>query len=112
MSQENPSPEFATDYLSPDRFDEAIKKSITDNPEMTFDFHEKLLTCWGANIIRKLRGEQELTQKEIAEKVGISQSFIARLENPNSNKEMSINTLVKVLNVLGYKAVINLIKVK
>lgn len=56
------------------------------------------------NLIKKMiriRKKQGISQKQLAEKCGINQSAIARMEKMNHVPQ--INTLLKLLIPLGYK---------
>jgi ribosome-binding protein aMBF1 (putative translation factor) len=50
--------------------------------------------------IATARAQQGLTQKQLAEKCGLSQSVIARLERSTHSPQMS--TVLRVLKPLGY----------
>lgn len=49
----------------------------------------------------KIRYESKLSQRELAKKIGIAQSTIARMEK--NMHSMSLSNFVKLLSVLGYK---------
>ena len=49
----------------------------------------------------KLRNESNISQSELARRVGIARSTIARMEK--NMHSMSIGNFVKVLDTLGYK---------
>ena len=49
----------------------------------------------------KIRYESKLSQWELAKKIGIAQSTIARMEK--NMHSMSIGNFTKLLDVLGYK---------
>lgn len=49
----------------------------------------------------KIRYESKLSQRDLAKKVGIAQSTIARMEK--NMHSMSIGNFTKLLDVLGYK---------
>lgn len=51
--------------------------------------------------IRKLRKKDDLSQQELAERLGISKSEISRIENGKQN--LSLERLQRVLNALGHK---------
>ena len=79
-------------------FDEYLKKQLED-PEFKKEY-DALEPEYA--IIRQLiqaRNELNLTQEELAQKIGIKQSNISRLERGNSNP--SINFLKKVAAGLG-----------
>ena len=54
--------------------------------------------------MRKARHEAGLTQQELAERTGIQQANISRIENGNGNP--SLATLTKIANGMGKKLVI------
>ena len=49
----------------------------------------------------KIRYESKLSQRDLAKKIGIAQSTIARLEK--NMHSMSISNYTKLLDALGYK---------
>jgi transcriptional regulator with XRE-family HTH domain len=49
----------------------------------------------------KIRYESKISQRELAQEIGIAQSTIARMEK--NMHSMSIGNFVKVLSSLGYK---------
>ncbi|MBU0676174.1 MAG: helix-turn-helix domain-containing protein [Proteobacteria bacterium] len=53
----------------------------------------------GETLVKAWRGYFKLTQKELAEKAGMKQSALARLENGNSNPRKA--TLKKIAEALG-----------
>ena len=67
-----------------------INKEAINNEE--FDLISKYL---------KIRYESNLSQRELANRIGIAQSTIARMEK--NMHSMSIGNFTKLLDVLGYK---------
>ena len=55
------------------------------------------------NKIKKARKDLDLTQTELAELVGVSQSRIARIEGGVGTKNMSFDLLFRILSALGYE---------
>lgn len=55
----------------------------------------------------KARHEAGLTQKELAEKTGIQQANISRIENGNGNP--SVATLCKIAQGMGKKLIISFV---
>ena len=49
----------------------------------------------------KLRYESNISQRELANRIGIAQSTIARMEK--NMHSMSLGNFIKILSVLGYK---------
>lgn len=60
--------------------------------------------------VLKARQKAGLTQAEVAEKIGTTQSAIARLESISSSHSPSVNTLQKYAKALGYRLQIRLVK--
>ena len=67
-----------------------IRNEIVDDQE--FDLICKYL---------KIRYESKISQRELASKIGIAQSTIARMEK--NMHSMSISNFTKLLDALGYK---------
>lgn len=77
-----------------------VKKAYDDLDE-EFAFLDEVL---------RARAEAGLTQAEVAERVGTTQSAIARLESAEPKHSPSIATLQKYAKALGYRVQIRLIK--
>ncbi len=56
----------------------------------------------GRNI-GEYRRKKKISQEKLAEKVGISFSYISQIEAPNVVKKMSIEVLYDIANALGVK---------
>ena len=102
--------EYTSKELSPDRFDNAIERAIESNQAMRLEYERVSVKLRIAEMLRRLREESQITQKELAERVSVPQSFISRLENPTADKDPSISTLSKIAHAFGYKVVIGLEK--
>jgi predicted transcriptional regulator len=62
--------------------------------------------------VLKARAQAGLTQAEVAERVGTTQSAIARLESGARKHSPSIATLQRYARALGYRVQIKLIKAR
>ena len=62
--------------------------------------------------VLKARAQTGLTQAEVAERVGTTQSAIARLESGARKHSPSIATLQRYARALGYRVQIKLIKAR
>lgn len=60
--------------------------------------------------VLKARAESGLTQAEVAERVGTTQSAIARLESAEPKHSPSIATLQRYATALGYRLEVRLVK--
>lgn len=60
--------------------------------------------------VLRARAEAGLTQAEVAERIGTTQSAIARLESAQGKHSPSIATLQKYAKALGYTVQVKLVK--
>ena len=60
--------------------------------------------------VLKARAESGLTQAQVAERIGTTQSAIARLESAEAQHSPSIATLQRYAKALGYKVELRLVK--
>jgi transcriptional regulator with XRE-family HTH domain len=51
--------------------------------------------------IKKYRIENNLTQRELADKVGISLSYLSKIEASNCNKSFSLHVLFDIADALN-----------
>ncbi|TJX14596.1 helix-turn-helix transcriptional regulator [Tissierella creatinini] len=51
--------------------------------------------------IKKFRVQNNLTQRELAEKVGISLSYLTKIEATNCNKSFSLHVLFDIADALN-----------
>lgn len=61
------------------------KKEIKENPEIDSIIEKEEILYTISEFIIKYREENEITQKELAEKLKVNQSMIAKLESGNYN---------------------------
>ncbi|HKL75332.1 MAG: helix-turn-helix transcriptional regulator [Halanaerobiales bacterium] len=78
-----------------------VKKTLMQNPDVKKEYNDLDVMYEIKKQIIKYRIENNLSQKELAEKIGTKQSAISRLENDDYNP--SIEFLDKVANALGKK---------
>ena len=83
-----------------DDFDMYLKEQMT-NPEFKKEWDKNELEYQLMMMILKARNEQHLTQSELAERTGIRQSNISRIEKGQALP--SISTLSKIAHGLGKK---------
>jgi transcriptional regulator with XRE-family HTH domain len=94
----------------PEALDEAwalVKDRMQRDPRLRLEYLARELLHEISEQLYALRKEAGLTQQELADKINVPQSFIARLENPyTTNKHPSLPTLAKVAAALGRKLVV------
>lgn len=81
-----------------DDFDKYLDEQL-QNPEFKKEWDENELEYQLMMMILKARNEQNLTQSELAERIGIRQSNISRIEKGQALP--SISTLCKIARGLG-----------
>ena len=63
------------------------------------EFHEKALAWYYGQLLRDRRLELKMTQREVAEKLGREQSYVARVERGKAN--IQISSFFRIAAVLG-----------
>jgi transcriptional regulator with XRE-family HTH domain len=90
-----------------DKADALIKEKMQRDPRSRLEYLAHELLHEISEQLYALRKEAGLTQQELADKIDVPQSFIARLESPyTTNKHPSLPTLAKVAAALGRKLVV------
>ena len=83
-----------------DMLDEKYGKFGT---ESRAEFDAKALAWYYGNLIRDRRQELKLTQREVAEKIGREQTYIARVEKGKTDLQLS--SFFRLATVLGIQLV-------
>lgn len=65
------------------------------------EYEEEVEACLIGASIKEARKAQNLTQKELGEKIGIKSAQISKIEN---GRNITISTIIKVLKALGLTA--------
>ncbi len=86
------------------------KELKSDEFRMAFDEHRFYLQV--AHLISGLRAKTGISQAELADRAGVSQPMMARLESGDSRRTPTFDTIFKVLKALGYTMSINVQKEK
>lgn len=87
-----------------------FKKRALARPEVKKAYDELAEEFAFLDQVLKARTESGFTQAEVAERVGTTQSAIARLESAAPKHSPSIVTLQRYAKALGYKIEIRLVK--
>ena len=75
----------------------------THSTETRNDFDEQSLAWFYGNMLKERRKELKLTQKEVAEKLGRDQSYIARVERGKADIQLS--SFFRIASILGIQFV-------
>lgn len=81
------------------KFDDYLEKRLQD-PELRSNFEAESLRLESVVALLKVREDAGLTRRELARRVDVPQSTIARIERGNNT---SVDTLSKIANALGKK---------
>ncbi len=65
------------------------------------EFHEKAMAWYYGELLREKRKELKLTQVQLAEKTGLKRSYISRVEQGNTDIQLS--SLLRISEALGLK---------
>lgn len=83
-----------------DELDEKYGKPGTSGREL---FDEESIAWFYGNMLRERRKELNMTQKQVAEKLGREQSYIARVENGKADIQLS--SFFRIAAILGIQFV-------
>ena len=75
----------------------------THGTETRYEFDEQSLAWFYGNMLKERRKELKLTQKEVAEKLGRDQSYIARVERGKADIQLS--SFFRIASILGIQFV-------
>ena len=76
-------------------------KKILEDPEIRIKYEEEKAKTEIALMVKRARKNALLTQRELAEKIGTSQSVIARLEGGHDLRTPSLSLLSRIAGVCG-----------
>ena len=74
-----------------------------EEQEFAAEYNRELLINAIAKVVVKLRKNKKLTQSQLADKLGTSQSVIARLESGNDSRIPSLDMLARIANATQTK---------
>lgn len=75
----------------------------THGTETRNEFDEQSLAWFYGNMLKERRMELKLTQREVAEKLGRDQSYIARVERGKADIQLS--SFFRIASILGIQFV-------
>ncbi len=87
-----------------------FKKRALSNPQVKKAYEAAASDFAFLDEVLRARAEAGLTQSEVAERIGTTQSAIARLESAEPKHSPSIATLQKYAKALGYTVEVRLVK--
>ena len=87
-----------------------FKKKALAKPSVRAAYDELSEEFAFLDEVLKARAQSGLTQAEVAERMGTTQSAIARLESASSKHSPSIATLQRYAEALGHRVEVRLVK--
>lgn len=85
--------------------DQLVKKYNKDE-EFKIAYEERQFYLQIAHLVRDLREKVGMSQSEVAKKAKVSQPMIARLESGDHRRTPTIETIHRILAILGYQLVL------
>ena len=85
-----------------------VREMKNDEFRLAFDEHRFYLQI--AHLVSDLRARTGLSQAELAERTGVSQPMIARLEKGDNRRTPTFDTIFRLMKVLGYSMSIHVQK--
>ncbi|MBN1585902.1 MAG: helix-turn-helix transcriptional regulator [Candidatus Omnitrophica bacterium] len=79
--------------------DQVMQKQVKGDPERELNIQVEQVKIAVAEQLVEIREKTGLTQKQLAQKMGVSQQLISRIESGSDN--LTLETLVRFLSVLG-----------
>jgi DNA-binding XRE family transcriptional regulator len=104
-----PQKKYVGDPESFKRLDATIQNVIEHDEKIRFTFEQEKLNLYIAGAIYQLRTQAGLTQAQLAKKAGIPQPFVARIENPESKKRPTLDTLAKIAHAFDKQIMIEIV---
>ena len=87
-----------------------LRAKALANPEIMVEFEKQSQEFSLLDEFLKARAAEGLTQAEVAEKIGTTQSAVARMESGRGKHSPSLATLTKYADALGCKLEIRLVR--
>jgi transcriptional regulator with XRE-family HTH domain len=77
----------------------SLEEMIPDTPEVRRAGKEEAIRLMLTDVMRKVRKDESLSQAEVAERLGVTQSWVSKLESANHDHQ--IESVGRYLDALG-----------
>lgn len=84
----------------------SVLKKLLKNQEFRRGYEQELEKLGLVDALIALRERQDLTQEELARRLGVSQPFIAKLERAETHN-FTLDTLIRIVRALNGELVIH-----
>ncbi len=82
---------------------EELKKHLMENPDFRLGWRLYEMAGEIGRIVSAMRKRSGLTQTQLAERLGVRQSMVAKLESKNPDRMPTFATVARVADVCGYE---------
>ncbi|WP_395685330.1 helix-turn-helix domain-containing protein [Caenimonas koreensis] len=89
-----------------------LRAHALNRPEVAAEFEKQFEEFALLDEFLRARSEQGLTQAEVAERIGTTQSAVARMESGRGKHSPSLATLSRYAEALGCKLEVRLVRVR
>ena len=66
-------------------------------------FHANAFSAYVGEIVQEYREQNNLTQQELSDRLGVKKSYLSRIENGRA--DIRLSTLAKILGCMGFDIV-------
>jgi transcriptional regulator with XRE-family HTH domain len=87
-----------------------LRAQALSRSDVTIEFEKQIEEFALLDEFLRARSEQGLTQAEVAERIGTTQSAVARMESGRGKHSPSLATLAKYAEALGCKLEVRLVR--
>ena len=87
---------------------EMIERKVGDDPEQRAEFEREMLAARISQLAYSMRKAAEMTQQELADAIGTTQSVISRLEDADNDHAPSLKTVQRIAIALDTRAVLEI----
>ena len=82
---------------------EELKQHLTEDPVFRVGWRLYEMAGEIGRVVATMRQRAKLTQTQLAERLGVGQSMVARLESKNPDRMPTFATVARVADVCGYE---------
>ena len=81
---------------------DSVLKEFLIKDEFRLAYEERKFYLKVAKLVSELRAKSGMSQAEVADRAGVSQPLVARLEKGDHRRTPTFDTIHKILNAMGY----------
>jgi transcriptional regulator with XRE-family HTH domain len=89
-----------------------VIEELKSDPEFKAAYDAKARLLKMGRLLRQARGNRNLTQKDVASKVGVAQSEVSRIESGEGVNGPAFDTFVSYAHAMGMDVIVELVERK